>query len=214
MTTQTPQKMAPGHVHLPQQGTGIAWTPEMVILHIRGEAPITAPHTTKTPWDFWYNLAFLTAFPQVTHWWFRSIWTGRVRLTRPGTETLAPGTVYGFVEWDVTESDRGMYTVTEGDPLVIDVPYPPNETQPANLPLRVQLARLVVALLQDEAQPSNWYGVSSLIPASELAAALPITIQAERQLYGNWRLAYGEGQTPFTLRETLCRVMGLEPPAA
>jgi hypothetical protein len=40
-------------------------------------------HTTTTPWDFWYHLAFAEAFPQVEYWWFRSLWTNRVRLSAP-----------------------------------------------------------------------------------------------------------------------------------
>lgn len=90
--------MAPGHIYSAATGTGIEWCPPIaksrgviegkVRLWARpwnGEPTLLAEgrHATRTAWEYWYNLEFARSFPQVTHWWFGSAWTGPVTIYSP-----------------------------------------------------------------------------------------------------------------------------------
>ena len=61
-----------------------------------------------------------------------------------------------------------IYTITDSDPPVISVPYPPNEVQPINLPLRLALSRLVVGIVTGDVFPGKWSLVTSLVGRDEL----------------------------------------------
>ena len=87
---------------------------------------------------------------------------------------------------------------------------PPNEEQPANLPLRLSLARAILAVLRDEAGPNAWLGVTSLIHRDDLARVLPTThAEAAQRLGGVWRLAEGNSALTDPPRTALCRLLGL-----
>src|SRR3954470_14546248 len=91
-------QLAPGHVYVERLGTGIQWAPQQARLFQGGEVIAVGKHTTASAWDFWYGLAFAEAFPQVECWWFRSLWTNRVRLSAPQGMRDAV-TVYGYVQF-------------------------------------------------------------------------------------------------------------------
>jgi hypothetical protein len=48
----------------------------------------TAPQATASAWEYFHTLRFAESFQTVTHWWFRSAWTQRARLTdrHPGLD--------------------------------------------------------------------------------------------------------------------------------
>jgi hypothetical protein len=93
-----------------------------------------------------------------------------------------------------------MYTITDADPPVIAVPYPPNEVRPVNLPLRMALSRLVSGVIIGEVTPDHWMIITSLVRSDELELTFPSV-----QHVIHWQV---EGiDTP--LREALCWLQGL-----
>lgn len=193
-------KMAPGHVYQPQLGTGIEWKADEVKLWEAGRVTETAHHTCASAYDFWHSLAFAEAFPTVTHWWFRSAWTQRVRLS--GIQgVIAGGTVWGYMQFIDEQVPAQTWSVTEGERPEIFVPFPPNEVQPVNLPLRLALSRLVAGVLADEVQRDTWLTITSLVRQDELTQAFPATREALP-----WQL---EG-VPGSIRQALCSLQGLK----
>jgi len=200
MTMTTNERMAPGHVYQPHLGTGIEWLPGEVRLWEGGKQTETAAHETESPYDFWYSLAFADCFPEVTHWWFRSAWTQQVRLNRP-QGTMDEATVWGILQFVAAETPAQMWTLTEGDPPNVAVPFPSNEVHPVNLPLRLALARLVAGGVTEDVVPDECLLVTSLVKRDELKATFPTIRQALP-----WRL---EGiENP--LREAFCQLQGLK----
>lgn len=194
------ERMAPGHVYQPRLGSGIEWLPGAAKLWEKGEVVEVCTHHTASPGEFWRSLAFAACFETVTHWYFRSAWTQRVRLTRP-QGTMGEGAVWGYMQFVDAQAPAGMYTIAEGDPPVIAVPYPPNEAQPVNLPLRLALARLAAGVLTGEVIPDEWAAVTSLVKQEELKKVFP-----ESQEGMPFRLDGVE----VPLRQALCELMGLK----
>lgn len=193
-------RMAPGHVYRPQLGSGIEWKADEVHLWEAGHVVETAHHNSASAYEFWRSLVLAEAFPSVTHWWFRSAWTQRVRLS--GIQgVIAGGTVWGYMQFIDEEVPAQTWSVTEGERPEIFVPFPPNEVQPVNLPLRLALARLVAGVLADEVQRDTWLTITSLVRRDELAQAFPNTIEAIP-----WQL---EG-IPSSMRDALCSLQGLK----
>jgi hypothetical protein len=195
------ERMAPGHVYQPRLGTGIQWQPGVVKLWENGQVTAEAAHTTASPYEFWYGLAFAGCFPDVTHWWFRSAWTQRVRLTRLQGE-LADGSLWGLMQFIDEHTPGQMYTISDTEPPVIAVPYPPNVVHSVNLPLRIALSHLVVGIITGEVNPDQWKIVTSLVKREELDAVFPIP-----QVALPWQL---EG-IEISLRQALCDLQGLMP---
>lgn len=194
------ERMAPGHVYQPHLGTGIQWQLGVAKLWESGQVTAKAFHNSVSPYEFWHSLAFADCFPQVTHWWFRSAWTQKVRLTSL-QGLLFDGAAWGLMQFMDEQTPAGMYTITETEPPVIAVPYPPNEVQPVNLPLRLALSRLVGGVITGHVSPGQWMIVTSLVRRDELEAALPTTMDALP-----WQL---EGvDTP--LRDALCWQQGVK----
>ena len=194
------ERMAPGHVYLPRLGTGIQWLPGVVKMWEGGQVTAEAPHTTKSLYEFWYNLAFADCFPEVTHWWFRSAWTQKVRLTRLQGE-MADGILWGWMQFVDEHTPAGMYTITETEPPVITVPYPPNEVQPVNLPLRLALSRLVSGVITGDVEPGKWNIVTSLVRCDKLESVYSTSLAPIP-----WQL---EG-IDTSLRKALCYLQGLK----
>lgn len=205
------ERMAPAHPYIPALGTGIDWTRTTATLYEGGNATLTAQHQAASAWEFWHDLHFRTAFPSVTHWWFRSIWTGRVRVSLPDATLTQQDALWGWVTFDMLDAPRRPYAVIDTTPLAVLPPYPPNEEQPVNLPLRLSIARLIVGLIRQEVEPETWFIVTSLVQRDQLHRYFPTTHEAAAQVYGGWRLAEGDEPLRRPLRETLCRLMGLEP---
>lgn len=207
------ERMAPAHPYQAVLGTGIEWMPDTVRLWEQGNVTATAKHAMATAWDFWYGLHFRAAFPTVTHWWFRSIWTGRIAVSLPDPTLSEETALWGWMTFDVLDTPRRPWTMGEGAVIAIAPPYPPNEEQPANLPLRLSLARAILAVVRDEAAPDSWLGVTSLVQRDALAQVLPTTHdEAARAFGGAWRLAHGD-TTLDAPRRALCLLLGLMPPA-
>jgi len=199
--TQTKEYAAPGHAYMERLGTGIEWQPGNAHLWERGRVTLKAEHQTQSPYEFWQKLVFAEAFPQVTHWWFRSAWTQRVRLTR-AQGMLDQITVWGYMQF-IDDGEPGqIWAVVENDVPVIETPYPPNEVQPVNLPLRLTLARLVAGVFSDDVLQDQWIVVTSLVENKNLALVFPTSLNAHP-----YRLAGVEGN----LRNELCRVQGIMP---
>lgn len=206
--------MAPAHPYQAALGTGIEWIPNTVRLWEQGKVTVTANHTTATAWDFWHGLHFQEAFPSVTHWWFRSIWTGRIAVSLPDTTLSEESALWGWMTFDVLDMPRRPWTMSEGAVIAIAPPFPPHEEQLANLPLRLSLARAILAVVRYEATPDSWLGVTSLVQRDQLAQMLPTTHdEAARAFGGAWRLAHGETTLEDSPRAALCRLLGLARPA-
>lgn len=183
--SKTKERMAPGHKFLDRLGSGIKWQPGVARLYERGE------------------LVFVDVFPQVTHWWFHSAWTQRVRLTRAeGLLENSPATIYGYMQFIAEDQPGQLWTITERDVPVVETPYPPNEAKPVNLPLRLALARLVVATLSDDVITDQWLGITSLVQGGQLAQALPTQRDA---------LPFRLAGIETDLRAAFCRLQGIQP---
>jgi len=194
------EKMAPGHVYQARLGTGIEWKPKAVSLWAGGEKVRTAQHTTKSPWEYWYSLAFAESFPDVTHWWFRSAWTQNVRLTGI-LGALDTNTVWGFMQFVEAELPAQMWSMSQGERPEIAASYPPNEAQPVNLPLRLALARLVAGVVADEVQSDHWMLVTSLVQRDVLSQTFPGRADALPWMLEN---------VPGSVRAEFCRLQGLK----
>src|SRR5436853_5740680 len=72
---------APAHPFDVASGSGIQWTPHALELWLTGNRLDVAEVATATPAACWGDLAFVDALPTVSHWWFGSSWTQRVRAT-------------------------------------------------------------------------------------------------------------------------------------
>jgi hypothetical protein len=194
------ERMGPGNVYQPRLGTGIQWQAGVVKLWEGGHVTAEAPHTTATPYEFWHSLAFADCFPEVTHWWFRSAWTQKVRLTSL-QGLLSDGSAWGLMQFVDEHTPAGMYIITDADPPVIAVPYPPNEVQPVNLPLRLALSRLVSGVMIGDVEPGQWNIVTSLVWRDELEIVYPVS-----QVSVPWQLE----SIDTSLREVLCCLQGLK----
>lgn len=174
MIDQQPALMAPGHVYMPALGTGIQWTEKEVVLWQNEKPMLRNSHDTASAYEYFYGLHFARSFPMVTHWWFRSAWTQRVRLSGP-QGLLDGGTIWGYMQFvdEHVPSQMWAATTLDGGGHEIAVPYPPNEVQPVNLPLRMTLARLVAGMLIDEVQRDTWLTVTSLVAAADLQQTFP-----------------------------------------
>ncbi len=199
----TPELTAPGHVYQPRLGSGIEWLPETARLWKQGTVWREAQHQTSTPYEFWHKLAFATCFPEISHWWFRSAWTQKVRLTR-ALGMADSETVWGYIQFIDPQQPAQIWTVTQGERPTIETPYPPQENQPINLPLRLALARLVAAVLCDDIVPNQWVVVTSLVSQTELSE----TFQTDALGY-----AYRLPGIETDLRSALCRLQGLGRPS-
>jgi hypothetical protein len=206
MTKKIPQtktdRMAPGHAYLAALGTGIQWTSEMVYLWEGGKIVESSSHKTKAAYEYFYNLCFAENFPSVSHWWFRSAWTQKVRLS--GVLGLMDNeTAWGYMQFIDDSAPAQVWTASlvDGETTEIFTPFPPNEVQPVNIPLRLALARLVAGVIADEVARDEWLVITSLVQRDDLEQVFPTAVNELR-----WRL---EGVHSF-LRRELCRAQGIE----
>lgn len=167
-----------------------------------------AAHATTSAWEFWHTLAFAQVFPQVDAWWFGSAWTQQVRISRPVQSSGDGRSVTGWMQFVDTETPSQYWTITEGTPVAVDVPYPPNEVTPVNLPLRITLGWLTVSTLTDDVASDQWQVATSLVARRDLEVVFPTTYAAFQAKYGHWQLA-GLDQP---VRDALCMLQGLRRP--
>lgn len=202
-------QLGPAHPFDAGWGTGIKWTPETVELWTVEGCVAQATHDSVSAWDFWEGLCFREAFPQISHWWFRSVWTGRIAVSMPDAALTEVDAVWGSIIFDVLGQPRLPWSVAYRPLVRVQVPLPPLAVEGANLPLRLSLARAVLGVIQGDIRADDWVGVTSLVAADKLERVLPRTwAEAAQAFGGNWRL-HGVDDPP---RRALCRLLGLEPP--
>ena len=202
ITLTKADRLAPGHAYLAALGTGIQWTPNQVHLWEGGKIVDTAPHQTGSAYDYFYHLHFAESFPSVSHWWFRSAWTQKVRLS--GVQGLMDNeTAWGHMQFINERVSAQVWTASlvDGGTTEIFAPFPPNEVQPVNIPLRLALARLVAGVIADEVARDEWLVITSLVQRDDLEQVFPIAGFETR-----WQL---EG-VHSSLRRELCRVQGMD----
>ena len=169
--------------------------------------------TSTTKWDFWYNLEFARVFPQVSHWWFGSAWTQRVRVSAP-TGILDDDTVTGLMQFVDDEQPGTLWTMTPSDPVLIYTPMPTFDVNPLNLPLRLRLAELVIAMLEGDIKSDEWQLVTSLVHRDELEARLPTDpagTSTDTTSGRNWHLDDPRFELNPSVREVFCTLQGLHP---
>jgi hypothetical protein len=177
-------------------------------LWVQGERIASAQHAAQSPWDFWYRLLFVDLFPQVTHWWMGSFWTGHVRLCKydeaewrePTADHLTGGMQFISADepwqtWSATRADGQS-------PWIITTPLPPFE-QESNLILRLRLAQIAWLYLVGEDSRNDWRVESALLPAATIRSALRPEPEFE------W---YLPDLVDVSRREAVCRVLGLRSP--
>lgn len=223
----------PGHPYHAGNGnseSGIEWlSTGQVRLWYKGQVVLEATHSTATEWQFWYELAFLEAFPQVDYWWFGSFWTGKVKLFY-STEVIAPNIIKGSIQFVDDETEPGQWTLFSGDaktltPAQIFTDLPPFEDSLANFPLRLKLAELVVELMQGDIPANEWQLATSLVTPDELVdELLPSPDYAKLPAWQLTKAVLGEGATGLFKaqpvqgelpsrhrREDFCLALGLSP---
>lgn len=194
--------LAPAHPYLPKLGNGIEFFPEKVVLWENGQPTLDAAHQQPNAYEFWRTFAFLDAFPQVTHWYFRSAWTQRVRFS-PAQTAFDEQSIWGYVQFIDEQTPSQIWTVstTPGNLPEVFVSSPPNETHPANLPLRLTLASLTLGMLEDRIPINQWITVTSLVNAADVRTVFQTSLP--------YRLA---DAPPLPLTEILCQTLGLRKP--
>jgi hypothetical protein len=217
------ERAAPGHPYDPVTQNGVEWQPGLARLWENGQITARATHATASPFEFWFWLQFADVFPQVTHWWFGSAWTGQVWLRAWPPRTDQP-VIAGSLRFGDRAALEQPWQVQPGDPAQLHLPLPPLEDDRRNLPLQLALGQLVweaatsapagsgnarPALSPTGAGGSAPGGtepgrifVTSLVAREALAAAFPLTPS-------RW---YPAG-IDRPLRQALCQALGLDGPA-
>ena len=207
------EQIGMGHVYTADRGTGIAWQPEQVQLWMGGKVIAEAAHTIASAYQFWYGLHFREAFPMITHWGFRSIWTGRVKVGLTQRTPLIDGAFWGWMTFDLLDAPKRPWAILDTNPVGVEPPFPPHEEQLANLSLRLILGHMIMATFRDELPPDTWMGVTSLVENANMERAFPLTHREAVDYFGGeWRLAMGDSLMHLPLREAFCQGLGLTPP--
>lgn len=152
---------------------------------------------------YFYNLHFLDDFPEITHWAFGDAWTQKILLKRPHQmHTELVGQILFGSEDDVGTYiiERSYEDVLKRAPLV-QTPMPTLFNIPLNLPLRIVIAKMVLAALDDDLPYEQWHFVTSLVPREEVAEVLTEDIAGT---YG-FRIK----GVANNLRQALCELQGI-----
>lgn len=160
--------IAPGHPFIEATGSGIKWTPETLELWLRGERLDVAEVETATVQDCWRDLAFVGAFPTVTHWWFSSSWTQRVRATQ--TAKRLDGARIVWLQAVQEDADELPWVVLENGSA--SGPLPEYTGGAANVALQARLGHLASLVLVGQIAIGQWAVVTSLVATAELPALL------------------------------------------
>jgi hypothetical protein len=159
---------APAHPFDEATGGGIKWTPGALELWLKGERLDVAEVETESPVACWRALAFVSAFPTVTHWWFGSPWTQRVRVTATAHHPDESRVVWlQAVQEDADE----LPWIVQADGSA-GGPLPEYAGGTANEPLRLRLGHLSRLVLAGQIAVGQWAAVTSLVAAHELPALL------------------------------------------
>ncbi len=159
---------APAHPFDERVGSGIHWSPSALELWVRGERLDVAEVETESPVACWRDLAFVGAFPTVSHWWFGSSWAQRVRATY-----IAKRPDHTQVVWlQAVQEDADELPWSVQADGTADGPLPEYSGGPTNLPLRLHLGQLARLVLAGEIPTGQWAAVTSLVTAHDLPALL------------------------------------------
>lgn len=155
---------APAHQFDTVMGSGIRWSPDALELWLKGERLDVAELESESPVACWRDLTFVDAFPTVSHWWFGSPWTQRVRATqivrRPDSSRVV------WLQAVQDDADELAWTVAPGG--AADGPLPEYAGDERNLPLRLHLGQLARLVLAGKIAVSQWAAVTSLVAGREL----------------------------------------------
>lgn len=164
---------APAHPFDPATGSGIVWNPTTLELWLHGARRDVADHATATAEDCWHDLAFVAAFPTVTHWWFGSSWTQRVRATQ--TARRPDGTRLVWFQAVQEDADELLWAVAADD--TASGPLPEYAGGAINVVLHARLGMLARLVLAGQIAVAQWAVVTSLVAA----AALPALLDEQRR---------------------------------
>lgn len=162
-----------GFAHLKKDKTnGILFDEEQRTLWVKDELIATGVLPGKIdPYPYYYNLRFLDDFPEITDWAFGSAWTQQVMIKQP---RASQGELVGKFYF-ASEDDLGIYIIEQGhDPMkkftpVIQVPLPNLFNHPLNIPLRILIAQMLAAALDDDMPYDQWIPVTSLVRREDVS---------------------------------------------
>ncbi len=154
-------------------------------------------------YDYFYNLRFLNDFPEITHWAFGDAWTQQVMLKTPRRifDEVVGTILFGNKE------DQGAYIIevsyddAHQRAPIIQTPLPNLFNKPLNLPLRIVIAKMALAALDDDLPYNQWHFVTSLLPREEVPDALTTDMAST---YG-FRIK----GVANDLRQALCELQGI-----
>jgi hypothetical protein len=159
---------APAHPFQAETKTGILWEPDRLAVWQHGECLDSAELASDSPQACWSKALFVEAFPQVSHWWFGSLWTQRVRATAMIPQEA--GITRVWLQAVQEDADELVWTVPS-----LGMPFgalPEYAGGTLNKPLYLRLGNLA-RLVASQAFPLNeWVVVSSLVTGAELRALL------------------------------------------
>lgn len=168
------ENLAPGHPYERKTGTGIKWAQGRVTLMQAGAVLGTATHQSASAYHFWLDRHYLRCFPDVTHWWFGSPWTGRVTVDAQAARR-DERTLVGWLHWEgQDEPSAWSVEMVSNDLWLFDIPepQPPMGAHPANIPLVRRLAAHVYGAMQNPALRGQPVVVSSAVSRQELQVML------------------------------------------
>ena len=153
--------------------------------------------------DYFYNLRFLDDFPEITHWAFGDAWTQQVMLKAPRRifDEMVGTVFFG------SELDQGTYIIelsyddAHRRAPAIQTPLPELFNKPLNLPLRILIAKMAFAALDDDLPYEQWHFVTSLLTRDEVADVLTTDMAAA---YGFRIMGVAND-----LRQALCELQGI-----
>lgn len=165
------------------------------------------------PRGYFYHLRFLDDFPQVRLWAFGDAWTQRILVERPRRDG---DELSGWVRFG-SDDERGFYVIERAydryppaalalnEPRIfppwVQAPLPPRFDIPANIPLRLIVARAVTAALDDNWPYDQWMNVTSVLEREQV----PHVLTQDIALTFGFRL---KGYA-VDLRQALCEAQGL-----
>ena len=123
------------------------------------------------PYTYFYELRFLDDFPEITEWAFGSAWTQQVMIEKP---KASQGELLGKFFF-ASEDDQGIYIIEQGhEPAkkftpIVQTPLPGLFNHPLNIPLRIVIAQMLIAALDDDMPYDQWIPVTSLVRRKDVA---------------------------------------------
>ena len=172
MTTKTTKEKL-GFAHLMKnRKNGILFEKDQRTLWFKDQQIATGVLPGRiNPYTYYYKLRFLDDFPEITEWAFGSAWTQQVMIGKPRSDQ---GELLGKFYF-ASEDDRGIYIIEpRHEPLkafapLVQTPLPGLFNHPLNIPLRIVIAQMLIAALDDEIPYDQWIPVTSLVRREDVA---------------------------------------------